>query len=401
MISDEIKTVVEAGNCSGCGACALLNNGIQMRLDAKRFIRPVVTADTGSTVDAAKFRNVCPGVSIVQSVDGASVTDPVLGSYRSIWVGYAVDAEVRHAGSSAGVLTALTRFMIDTGLVDSVVGAGQSKDEPTATSPAEARNCGAVLGMSGSRYAPVAVLPLVDITNTRQAVVGKPCEAAALRMYESRVGDTVPLEHGSQRPVLSFFCAGVPSMRATERAIERLGFQSDEVKSVRYRGMGWPGRFTVTSTTGESRSMSYEESWGDILGKDVQNRCKICPDGTGAFADISVGDYWRSDANGYPAFDESDGMSVVIIRTQLGERLVAQAVSAGIIALEQADADAVKAVQPLQVKRAHTLWGRLLGRRLAGLPVPRYDMASVEGFRWRSSVSKLRSALGMWRRSRR
>ncbi|WP_396246707.1 Coenzyme F420 hydrogenase/dehydrogenase, beta subunit C-terminal domain [Gordonia sp. CNJ-863] len=329
------------------------------------------------------------------------MADPVLGSYRSVWVGHATDAEIRYAGSSAGVLTALTRFMIDAGIADSVVGAGQSRDEPTATSPIEATTYDAVLGMSGSRYAPVAILPLVDITNPRQAVVGKPCEVAALRMHEARADDTASSNSHFQRPVLSFFCAGVPSMRATERAIERLGVRPEQVQSLRYRGMGWPGRFTVTSFAGESKSMSYEESWGDILGKDVQDRCKICPDGTGSFADVSVGDFWRSDANGYPAFNESDGISVVIVRTPLGERLVAEAVEAGVIALEPGDADAVKAVQPLQVKRAHTLWGRLLGRRLARVPVPRYQMPGVEGFQWRSSVPKLRAALGMWRRSRR
>jgi coenzyme F420 hydrogenase subunit beta len=36
--------------------------------------------------------------------------------------------------------------------------------------------------------------------------------------------------------------------------------------------------------------MSYADSWGGILSRHVQFRCKICPDGTGGFADVVCAD---------------------------------------------------------------------------------------------------------------
>ena len=51
----------------------------------------------------------------------------------------------------------------------------------------------------------------------------------------------------------------------------------EEAEELRYRGRGWPGMTTVKvkGSNGETRQMSYEESWGDILSKNVQLRCRL------------------------------------------------------------------------------------------------------------------------------
>ena len=119
--------------------------------------------------------------------------------------------------------------------------------------------------------------------------------------------------------------------------------------------------------------MSYSESWGEHLGRDVQWRCRLCVDGTGAHADVSVGDFWETDDRGFPLFSEADGRSVAIARTERGERLLRDASEAGYVALRPVDPDAVAAIQPLQTDRKLTLAARLIGRRLAGRSVPRYS----------------------------
>ena len=172
--------------------------------------------------------------------------------------------------------------------------------------------------------------------------------------------------------LLSFFCAGVPSQFATDDLVATLVADRGDVASVRYRGNGWPGSFVVQEAGGATRSTSYEDSWGNHLGRRLQERCKICPDGTGGHADIAVGDYWHADASGFPLFDDADGLSVAIARTERGHRLLMRSRDAGVIGLEPVELDAVAAVQPLQVKRRRTLLGRLAGRRLAARAIPRY-----------------------------
>ena len=52
------------------------------------------------------------------------------------------------------------------------------------------------------------------------------------------------------------------------------------------------------------RTMSYHNSWGKILSRHVQHRCKICADGTGNPADLVCADAWHADDEGYPLFEE-------------------------------------------------------------------------------------------------
>ena len=87
----------------------------------------------------------------------------------------------------------------------------------------------------------------------------------------------------------------------------------------RYRGNGWPGQATATLRDGNTRSMSYHDSWGKILSHHVQHRCKVCADGTGTAADLVCADAWVSDERGYPVFEERDGVSLIVTRNAKGE----------------------------------------------------------------------------------
>ncbi len=132
--------------------------------------------------------------------------------------------------------------------------------------------------------------------------------------------------------------------------------------------------------------MSYEDSWGGKnLGRRLPLRCKLCADGTGGEdADIAVGDFWATDAKGgYPAFDNADGNSVIIARTQRGAELLLAAADQRILTLNPpVNLESVAAVQPLQAERRRTLAGRLAGRRLAGYRVPPATGATTSCSSW-------------------
>jgi coenzyme F420 hydrogenase subunit beta len=223
--------------------------------------------------------------------------------------------------------------------------------------------------------------------------ISKPCEASALRAHQTATGT-------DGRILLSFFCAGTPSQRATESLISHLGTQPDDVSYLRYRGRGWPGDFYVEGGEGEAVRTSYEESWGSHLGRDLQWRCKICADATGESADVAVGDFWRTDERGYPIFEGADGVSVVLARTDKGRALLAACVAAGVIALEPVDVDDVARIQPLQVNRRQTLVGRLIGRRLAGKQIPRYSGYRLFTHVVRHPIANLQAALYTLKKSR-
>ncbi|MEJ1178638.1 MULTISPECIES: Coenzyme F420 hydrogenase/dehydrogenase, beta subunit C-terminal domain [unclassified Pseudarthrobacter] len=368
----EAAKVVSNGNCTGCGACALISSRVNMVLDAHGYMRPSIEESTNPAYDrqeAETFRASCPGVSVrARRRQGASYHE-TFGTYISAWQGAARDEKTRLNGSSGGVLTALAGWLLESGQISYAIGSNAEPDAPRRTIPVRITTKAEALAAAGSRYAPVSNLTeLSDEPDTRTAAILKPCEATALAQYQDACA--VP---DANRPIsLSFFCAGTPSQLATDRLIDEMGIDPLQLQSLRYRGNGWPGEFTAVGTSGEARSISYDESWGKHLGRELQWRCKICPDGTGEHSDISVGDYWHSDERGYPIFENASGNSAVIARTARGHQLLIEAVEAGVLDLSPVDLDSVSEIQPLQRNRRRTIVVRQWARLLSGSRVPSY-----------------------------
>ncbi|WP_456388111.1 Coenzyme F420 hydrogenase/dehydrogenase, beta subunit C-terminal domain [Profundibacter sp.] len=360
------------------------------------FLRPCQIAPL-EAAEETLIADICPGLG--QQVLAEDRPDPVLwGPYVSMQTGWAQDSAIRHAGSSGAALSMILIHLLETDQIEGVVQTAASPDLVIGNTTVLSTDAGAITAASGSRYAPSA--PLSDLHRhlaggQRLAFVGKPCDVAALRAlgaHDSRVVATFPF-------LLSFFCAGVPSHTGARAVLAALGTDLDHTASFRYRGNGWPGQATATLTSGESRGMSYHESWGRILSKHVQHRCKICADGTATAADIVCADAWESDEKGYPVFTESEGISLIVARTDLGDKIVKQTAAAGRIETTPFDVDTLASIQPGQRERRRALWARIAALRVTGRPVPAYKgfqivAAARQNTLWRN----LKNFLGMLRR---
>lgn len=345
-----------------------------MDLDNEGHLRPRIIAPPGTSTDAAAetkiFKSTCPGVALrpYTPQGSGSVSHPVFGSYVEAWEAWAEDDTVRHAGSSGGVITAMSQWLAASGNTRGTICAIMDTSKPVRSAATIAKSQDETIAAAGSRYAPVSNLQLLGDAEDRVALVGKPCEVSAYRRLSTAREENPHL----QPPLLSFFCAGTPSQGATDRLVRKLGTDPEQVSSLRYRGGGWPGEFAVTAANGASASVSYEEAWGRNLGTALPWRCKLCPDGTGGDADIAVGDYWETDERGFPVFDDQPGRSVCIARTERGRQWVLAAADQGIINLRPVRLDMVANIQPLQTERKRTLLYRLLGRLVSGKSIPKY-----------------------------
>lgn len=396
-----IKRVVESGNCSGCGACALLDNGISMELDTMGYLRPVRRSPAkgagGGTNSGKSFAAACPGVRVRAQRPDGSLRHPQLGPVTGAWQAWASDPETRFSGSSGGAITALSSWLLQSGHVARVVGAGADPIDARRTVPVQILSREQALAASGSRYAPVANASAAGALEPGTAFIGKPCEVSAARVLSE--------EHqgfGGHGPILlSFFCAGTPSQHATDRLAAALGApEGTGIRELRYRGNGWPGNFSVMAEDGTIQAMAYDESWGKHLGPATQWRCKICPDGVAESADITAGDFWRTDDAGYPLFTEQAGISALIARTRRGRELVLAAAAAGVLTLHPLDAGELMAVQPLQRRRRETLLGRLAGTVAGGGRIPHFSGFSLPRLAAGHLRESLRAAMGSYRRQR-
>ena len=340
---------------------------------------------------------ICPGISLEQTAR-VGLNHPLWGPLVSLRTGSASDATLRHHASSGGALSALLLFLLDSKTVDYVVQVAASDISPIDNAIVESRTRRDVYHAAGSRYAPSS--PLADLQHHlsnpgRFALVGKPCDIAAIRSlarHDPTIRQKIPF-------LLSFFCAGVPSRGATRQILDTLQVVEDDVASFQYRGDGWPGHAVAKTWAGREARMSYADSWGEILSKHIQFRCKICPDGSGGFADVVFGDAWHCDERGYPLFEEEEGRSLIISRSEVGERLLQDAIRAGYLNTDHLDVGEVELMQPAQARRKRLVLSRLMAMGLLRRRLPRFRGLSL----WRAALSagwwaNVRSFLGMARR---
>ena len=372
--SPTVERVLRGQLCTGCGLCASVSDGaITMQMTPPGYSRPVQSAPITSEAEQV-IAGACPG-AVVAAWDRDANMHPYWGPWRGVWTGFAADDAVRFEGSSGGAISAILIHALTSGFVDRVLHIKADPDNPTgnvtvcSTTPQE------ILAGAGSRYTASSPLSSIDealAVGGRMAFVGKPCDVSALRrlaLRDPRVDRHVPL-------MLSFFCGGMPSHDGVRRILKAMDVPFEDVAAFRFRGQGWPGTAAATTHDGRVAKMSYADSWGGHLSKEVQFRCKICPDAVGGVADIACADAWYGGESGYPSFEEQDGRSLIVVRTPTGAEAFQRASEGGVLETEPLEIGEIDLMQPAQARRKRLVHARV--GALSATLQPKPDMRGTE-----------------------
>jgi coenzyme F420 hydrogenase subunit beta len=395
--SRTVGRVLKGQLCTGCGLCAAAAPGaIVVETASPGYSRP---RQIGPVLDHQErvIAAACPG-SVVESWPEAPNLHPYWGPWRRVATGWATDQTLRHRASSGGALTGLAVHALKSGMVDRVVHVVPDLERPTRNRVVCSTTEAEVIAGAGSRYAassPLAVMDQVLSDGGRVAFIGKPCDASALRRLariDKRVDQHIAF-------ILAFFCAGVPSHAGADRVIAAMGMDPAEVSRFRYRGFGWPGLTVAEDRNGTRAEMTYAESWGGHLSHEIQFRCKICSDAVGGVADIAFADAWYGDSRGYPSFEEHDGRSLIMTRTEAGESLLGAALEAGAIDVRPLDVGEIEAMQPSQARRKRLVWSRLAALSATLQSKPDVRGTEVPTAAWQAGGGEqIKSFLGSVRR---
>ena len=384
-----IKDVVDWGLCVGCGACyfACEKEAITLKNYHDHGIRPIVEKEKCG--DDCACLNYCPGYEVdarlTQDKDYVPTKEDLeFGPVLEIWEGHATNEEIRLSASSGGLLSALALYCLEKEQMEFILHSEMHSDKPWENRTAISRTKDDLLLRTGSRYAPSSPcnkLELVEKSNNPCVFIGKPCDATAATMARYQR----PQLDKNLGLILTFFCAGTPSTRATLDLFDSLGVRPDEINHVRYRGNGWPGLFNVKYFSGgekRSKSLSYMDSWSE-LQKYRSFRCHLCPDGLGQVADIACGDAWQHYKN-----DGNPGLSIVLVRTKRGKEIVQGALENNYVSLERINKSQVIQAQGL-ISRKPEIFGRLLAMRFLLIPIPIFRQFAL----FKSWLK-----LGLWRK---
>lgn len=347
-----IDKVLKYNLCVGCGLCSSIlgHDKCSMSLNEQGFYYPYLQKQS---VDESIVKKLCPSIRI----HGPRHTRS-WGVLKDIVEGWSSDKSIRYKAASGGVITSLSLFLLETKKVDAVLQVGTRPGDYLYNELRVSRKRDDILANAQSRYAPALSLynikNILDSSDEKFAFIGKPCDIAGIR----NLCELYPQYDGRFEILISIFCGGIPSYNATEK-IWKMSGHDDPPSSVKYRGEGWPGYFIARWDDGSEFRLTYNESWGKILGRNLNFRCKICPDGIGMLADLAVGDSWTT-KNGYPDFQEQEGRCFVMVRTDRGSKLFRQAADSDYIDVHPLDITKLKEIQPYQYKRRKLEGWRIL-----------------------------------------
>jgi len=326
-----VEDVVREGLCLGCGTCynACSVNAITFELNEMGFYVPKVEHDICTRCGVCY--KACPGLGVdITKMNLRTFSriprNPYLGSYINTYIGYAKDSRIRYLGSSGGVATALSMYVLDKGIVDGAIVV-RMKRLRAETFIAKSKD--EVLHAIGSKYQPIPVnVAIKEIIrskeNRKYLLIGLPCHIHGILKLE----ECFPQVRERIAYRIGLFCSGQPSILGTLFILWRYKIPVDEVKKITYRSGGWPGELNAELLSGEKIRIPLPEYW-PYMTYFINPRCRLCIDHTAEFADISLGDPWLKN------FYDPVGSSIIIARTTPGERLLKNAEKDGIIALRK------------------------------------------------------------------
>ncbi len=370
MSNRSLEDITANGMCLGCGLCAgvLKRPAIRMAIDGDGYLRPSAVAAL-SEDEQDLITATCPGIVQRGPETDAAAVDRAWGPVRDSLRGHAADEEMRFVGSSGGAISAIATHLLDSHQVDFVLHVAADPLKPLQSVMQLSRSRTDVLAAASARYGPAAPLARIEgllAQGRRFAVIGKPCDIAGIRNLarrDPRVDALIPV-------TVAFFCAGLSSLRISERLAGKHGVQPDDVKMLRYRGHGCPGPTRLEARDGRVYEQSYDDTWSSELNQEIQFRCKICPDSTGEQADIACGDAWESE-DGY-SHGEQEGWTAMLARTERGAQLIAEMRKSGALVAEPLALERIKRAQSHHTARKQAIAARLAGMALAGAKLPSF-----------------------------
>lgn len=365
-----LEEITSNGFCMGCGLCTALVPDVGMQRTHAGTLIAVAERDL-TDAEQATITRLCPGVSLEAPMrDG---DDPVWGTPLRVAEGWSGDADERFRASAGGVMTAINRYLLESGRADFILQVRAGGPDAMSSEPVFIRDPDELLDGSQSRYAPCA--PLTAIvkaleTGEKFGVSLKPCDIAGvenLRREDPRVSEQVVFTQ-------AMFCGTVPSIDSSFELFRRRGIDpaTDKPVSFRWRGDGCPGPTVAEMDDGRVITASYNELWNDNPWTTAF-RCKICPDAIGLHTDLATGDFWDDAA----PQGESPGENGIIAHTPLAMEILQNCATEGRLVLRDVPIEKLNKTQPHHQRLRQSFVARVSGAVAAGSPAPDFRNLSA------------------------
>jgi coenzyme F420 hydrogenase subunit beta len=337
------REVIDQGLCTRCGACI---NGCSLMTT---YEGRIVLLDS-CTITAGQCYTFCPRTytdmdAVSKKIFGVPFGPDETGVTLDICMTRSRDKEIGSKGQDGGTVTTLLTLALEEEIVEAVVSTRMDENKLpggfVARSRKELLQCAGVSYSAG--YAVGAYNNIPKESNEKIGIVGLGCQVEAMaKMKTSQPENRVNI--GNVKLTLGLFC-GWALVPDTFHRFLKENYNLSEI--IKFNIPHHPfDTFDMHTQTGK-KSIPLDE-----IRKYINPACQYCWDMTAEFGDISIG----AAGSAFP------GWNTVIVRTEMGAKLMELAKSKGLLEIQPLPDKRLSHLKASALKRKKTAFKNIVER---------------------------------------
>jgi coenzyme F420 hydrogenase subunit beta len=344
---NNIQQVSDSYMCSNCGACFAVcgNAAIEYKYSS---IGRMYAQVNDKCVNCGLCMKVCPSLDYYYL--NTLPADKFVGDYKAVFVGKSLNSEYYRNAQSGGICTTVLAYLFEVGAIDSAIVCKMEYGSLPKVKSYLITSIEELTDSQKSFYTPVPVLKALKEAKDKKsiAIVGLPCqiEGAVTLSKTLKVFSNIKYKiglvcdrticNGIQSVMASFFGGG-EKMKIDWRR------KDCYINGKYYSYINAP--VVIYNNIGKHKVLSKDCR---IALKEMFTapRCRVCYDKLNVHADIVVGD-----PHGMSAIDNNHGNCLIIVRTDIGKKLIELLKDIGKIVLKDAEINEVLKGQGINARK--------------------------------------------------